>query len=114
MARRKLGHSASAAIEQHEELRTAIELLELGRFSPGHPGRYRPIADDLRHLDHFMLTADFPSYWAIQREIDDVYRTPEIWLRKAILNTAHVGTFSSDRAIAEYAREIWRVPLEVS
>jgi starch phosphorylase len=114
MARRKLGYSASAAIEQHDGLRSAIELLESGLFSPGHAGRYRPIADDLRNLDHFMLTADFPSYWAAQRRIDDVYREPASWLRKAVLNTAHVGRFSSDRAITEYARDIWRVPLEAS
>ena len=61
-----------------------------------------------------MLTADFPSYWAAQRRIDDVYREPASWLRKAVLNTAHVGRFSSDRAITEYARDIWRVPLEAS
>ncbi len=112
MARRMTGHAAAVAIAESEELRAAIDLLESGHFSPGDPGRFRPIIDDLRHLDHFMLTADFPSYWAAQRRIDEVYRTPERWLEKAVLNTAHVGRFSSDRAIAEYAREIWRLPLD--
>ena len=63
--------------------------------------------NDLRHHDHFMVCADFESYRATQRQVEAQYREPAVWWRKAILNTARMGWFSADRAILEYAHQIW-------
>ena len=58
-----------------------------------------------------MVAADFEAYWAAQRAVDDLWGNPGEWWRRSILNTARMGWFSSDRTIAEYAREIWQVPV---
>ena len=58
----------------------------------------------------FMVAADFDAYWAAQRAVDALYDKPG-WWRSAILNTARMAYFSSDRAVREYAQDIWRVPL---
>ena len=73
-------------------------------------GRYRGLVDTLTHHDYFMVCADFDAYWATQIKIDEAWRDRRRWLRSSILNTANVGWFSSDRTIAEYAKEIWNAP----
>ncbi|HEX6012060.1 MAG TPA: glycogen/starch/alpha-glucan phosphorylase, partial [Geminicoccaceae bacterium] len=110
--RRQEGPAPRSAVEASPRLARAFELIERGHFSPDEPGRFRPLVDDLTHFDHFMLTADFDSYAAAQREVERTYAEPDIWWRKAVLNTARMGWFSSDRTVRDYAREIWRVPLQ--
>jgi starch phosphorylase len=61
--------------------------------------------------DWFMVTADFASYCAAQRAVDAMWRDRPSWRAKAIRNVANMGWFSADRAIREYADEIWKVPL---
>jgi len=100
--------AARAAIESSPRLQRLLELVERGHFSPADPGRFRPIVDDLRNLDHFMVTVDFDAYWARQREIDEAFAERPGWARMAALNTARMSWFSSDRTIREYAQEIWR------
>jgi starch phosphorylase len=81
-----------------------------GYFSPGAPDLFRPVFDALlRGGDHFLLLADYASYIACQERIDELYKNPEEWTRRAILNMAGMGKFSSDRAIREYAEKIWNV-----
>ena len=77
-----------------------------GAFSPDDPDRFRPIVDAVLGYDHFMVAADFDAYWQAQRAIDALYGQPG-WWRVAILNTARMGWFSSDRAIREYADKVW-------
>ena len=69
------------------------------------------LVDILTYHDHFMVTADFEAYCAAQIEADIRWRDRKSWWRSAILNTARVGWFSSDRTIKEYAEDIWRVPV---
>ena len=57
-----------------------------------------------------MVAADFDAYYSTQREVADLWRDRTAWNRKAVLNTAHLGWFSSDRTIRSYAEEIWGVP----
>ena len=76
-------------------------------FAPDDPTRYQDLVHDLSTSDWFMVAADFDSYMATQRRIDSVYQTSAIWTQKAILNTANMGWFSSDRTIREYAADIW-------
>jgi starch phosphorylase len=92
-----------------DELARVIELIASGEFSPGDRTLYAPLVDDLLHRDPFLVLADFRAYADCQRAVEAVWRTPKAWLRSSILNTARAGRFSSDRAIREYARNIWNV-----
>ncbi len=105
--RRRTGISAHAALEASPKLREVLAELENGVFSPDDPARYRGLVQTLRDHDHFMVTADFDSYYATQRQIDAQWRDPAAWARQSILNTARMGWFSSDRTIREYAGDIW-------
>jgi starch phosphorylase len=106
--RRRAGTDATDAIAASRALADALTAIASGSFSPDDPDRYRDLVDGLRHHDQFMVAADFDAYVAAQRAVDTLWRNPEAWWRKAILNTAHMAWFSADRAILEYAREIWR------
>ncbi|MCJ2088853.1 glycogen/starch/alpha-glucan phosphorylase [Methylobacterium sp. E-005] len=102
---------AARAIQASPRLAAALDMIASGRFSPEEPGRFRPLTDDLRRRDQYLLTADFDDYWRVQRSIDAAWRDPRGWWAKAIRNTARMAWFSSDRAMREYAEEIWRVRL---
>jgi starch phosphorylase len=79
-----------------------------GYFSPEEPTRFKPIVDNLlEHGDHYLLLADYASYIEAQRAVEMAYQDQENWLRKAILNVANMGKFSSDRTILQYAQQIW-------
>ncbi len=106
-ARRHAGLDASATIAASPALAQALEDLEAGVYSPDDRSRYKGLVDGLRHHDFFMVCADFESYRTTQRQIEATYRDPASWWRMAILNTAHMGWFSADRAILEYAHQIW-------
>jgi len=90
------------------ELRAVLDMIGSGFFSPDEPDRFKPIIDALlQHGDEYLLLADFASYIACQKEVELAYLDQERWVRKAILNVAHMGKFSSDRTIMQYANQIW-------
>ena len=96
--------------EHDPETRAALDLIAAGHFSRNEPGIFAPILDALlRHGDHYLHLADLPSYQAAHARLGELYRDQEQWSRKAILNIAASRNFSSDRTIAEYAKEIWHV-----
>ncbi len=95
--------------ENEPETRAALDLIFSDYFSRYEPGVFAPLRDTLLITDHFMHLADLKSYLEADRRIRELYADPEGWTRKAILNVASSGKFSSDRTIAEYAREIWKV-----
>jgi len=105
--RRANGYAPRAEIEAAPALAEVLDAVGSGVFSPDDPGRFRPVIEQLLGHDHFMVIADFARYAAAQRAADDAFRDPKIWWRRAILNTAKVGWFSSDRTIRDYASEIW-------
>jgi starch phosphorylase len=107
--RRRAGIDATPIVASSPVLADVLEALGSGVFSPDEPGRYHGLVNGLRHHDYFMVSADFEAYRYTQREVALLWRQPEEWWRKATLNTARVGWFSSDRAIAEYAHDIWNV-----
>jgi starch phosphorylase len=111
LRRRQEGHRPAQAIAEAPLLDRALQELAQGRFSPDDPGRFRPIVEDLKNSDWFLVTADFKSYFDAQRRVDAAYADPFTWWRMAVLNTARMGFFSSDRAIKDYASRIWNVPL---
>jgi starch phosphorylase len=92
-------------------LSAVIDSLESGEISPDDPLRYAPIVASLRDYDPFMVAADFDAYWAAQRRVDTMWENPNAWWKSSVENTARMAWFSSDRAIREYASEIWRVPV---
>ena len=106
-AMRDKGYDSRPAIEADERLARVITQIERGVFSPDDPGRFRAIGDTLRHHDWFMVTADFTSYWSVQRRIDDAWKDRAEWLRKSTVNIAGMGRFSSDRSIKNYADYVW-------
>jgi glycogen phosphorylase len=95
----------------HEpETRAALDLLFSDHFSRHEPGVFAPLRDALlTGGDHYMHLADLPSYLDADRRLVALYGNPDDWARKAILNIAASGQFSSDRTIGEYAAGIWHV-----
>lgn len=108
LAQRAKGLDASACIKACDPLRQAIESIETGAFSPEDRNLYQPIAHALRHLDHYMVSNDFESYFGMQRSIDRLWGSRE-WKLASILNTARMAWFSADRTIREYAEDVWKV-----
>jgi starch phosphorylase len=109
---RQNGWRGEAAVARSRRLEEALEQIEKGVFSPDDPGRYKELVAGLRGNDWFMVAADFDSYFDAQRDVDARWREPDRWWRSAVLNTANMGWFSSDRSIEEYAGEIWNVPVQ--
>ena len=108
--RRRSGYDARTTIEQSTELKDVLEAVAGGVFSPGDANRFRSLVEGLYGNDWFMVTADFAAYAAAQRRVDSLWKDRALWFAKTIRNTAHMGWFSSDRTIREYARDIWHVP----
>ncbi|MDB5842571.1 MAG: glycogen/starch/alpha-glucan phosphorylase [Herminiimonas sp.] len=107
---RAIGYQPRQYYESNPELKLALDQIRDGVFSPDDTARFHLIFDTLVGFgDHYLLLADYASYVRMQDEIDRQYRNSDRWMRKAILNVAGMGMFSSDRTIAEYARDIWRV-----
>ncbi len=112
---RQGGYSPKKYYDQNAELRKALNQIRDGFFSPDEPTRFHTIYDSLvNYGDHYQLLADFGSYVAAQDDVDALYRQKVRWTRAALKNVAGMGHFSSDRSIAEYARNIWRTaPLDL-
>jgi starch phosphorylase len=111
VVRRKQGLDATDVISKSPHLARAIAAIERGDFSPDDPGRFESVAHALRHLDHYMVSADFDAYYEAQRGIDARWQVVPAWTRASILNVARMPWFSSDRTIREYAEDIWNVPV---
>ncbi|QHG67438.1 glycogen/starch/alpha-glucan phosphorylase [Pseudomonas putida] len=108
-ARRKAGDfGANAAIAASSRLGDVLQAIRSGVFSPDDPSRYAGLIDGLVGYDRFLVCADFDAYWDAQRRVEELWHTPQEWWRMAVLNTARMGWFSSDRTIREYATEIWK------
>ena len=111
---RTAGYRPSDIYHQNEKLRNVIDLINSGHFSHGDGGLFRPLTDNLMNSDLFLVYSDFQDYIDCQEQVNQAYRDQEQWTRMSVLNVARCGRFSSDRAIREYNKEIWRVmPLSV-
>jgi starch phosphorylase len=96
--------------ENEVETRAALDLIFTDHFSHNEPGVFAPLHDALLTAgDHYMHLADLTSYLEADRRLAQLYTDPKEWARKAVLNVAASGKFSSDRTIGEYAAEIWDV-----
>jgi starch phosphorylase len=110
------GYNPLEYYNRSPHLKKVMDLINSGFFSPEEPNLFRPIFDSLLGGgDRFLVMADFDAYVECQKRVAHIYKNePERWTRMSILNIANIGIFSSDRAIDEYAREIWKArPVEV-
>jgi glycogen phosphorylase len=110
------GYNAWDYYHRNPELKQVLDMISSGYFSPEHPSLFQPLIDTLTHNnDYFMLLADYADYVLCQQRVEELYRRSDEWTRKAILNVANMGKFSSDRTIHEYAEEIWEIqPVKVN
>jgi starch phosphorylase len=96
--------------EHEPETRAALDLIRSGHFSRNEPETFEPLLDTLlKYGDHYMHLADLKSYLEADERVRELYANPDEWALMAVLNVAGSGRFSSDRTVADYAAEIWRV-----
>jgi len=94
----------------NDELKLCLDMIGNGFFSVEEADRYSPIFNNLTHHgDHYLLLADYANYIATQDRVSQLYQEKDEWTRRAILNVANMGKFSSDRTILEYAEKVWNV-----
>ncbi len=106
---RQRGYDPKVYIQKSPVLSEIFNLINANHFAPYEPGIFNPLVHSVYNYDPFLVCADFESYCATQELVDEAYDDEAQWAQKSILNVAHSGRFSSDRAIQEYAREIWKV-----
>jgi len=97
-----------------DALKEIVQLIQSNFFSPVDYNLFGPIIDSLIFHDPYFICADFNAYCATQNKISQLYSDKNSWIEKSIVNVARSGKFSSDRTIAEYAREIWKIPCDYS
>jgi starch phosphorylase len=103
------GYHPREVFEHDGELRDIIHSIASGDILPEDRSAFWALMDDLLERDDYLVLTDFQSYCDAQERVDALYLNPSEWTKKSILNTAAMGRFSSDRTIAEYARDIWGV-----
>jgi starch phosphorylase len=103
------GYRPSDYVAGNSELAAVLDLIAGGTFSRGDTEVFRPLVDNLRYDDPFLVLADYASYIECQDHVSAVWQDTTAWTRMSILNTARSGKFSSDRAITEYCDDIWNV-----
>ncbi|HRU04150.1 MAG TPA: glycogen/starch/alpha-glucan phosphorylase [Candidatus Brocadiia bacterium] len=107
--RREGSYRPMEMLERHGWLRRVVEALKVGRFDGANPGQFAWLHEELTQHDYYYHLADMPSYVEAQERASRAFLDRRRWARSAILNVARLGKFSSDRTIAEYARDIWGV-----
>ncbi|KAA5607403.1 glycogen/starch/alpha-glucan phosphorylase [Roseospira marina] len=105
---KRKGYNPWKVVEHDADLRRVVDMISSGYFNPQQVNRYNSIRDTLFDGgDQYMVLADFRAYVEAQAHVDDLFTDSDAWARKAILNVARMGLFSSDRSIHTYARDIW-------
>jgi starch phosphorylase len=107
---RRRGYVPDDYVRGDPELAEALAMIERGYFNPDNTDAARPVVDRLLGPgEPYLVLADFAAYAAAQTEVDQVFRDPDEWSRRAAINILSMGPFSSDRSIREYAEDIWAV-----
>jgi starch phosphorylase len=102
------GYRPQDFIDNSPRLKRVLELIRSGFFSPGEIDAFKPILETFLY-DTYMVAADFESYYEAQQVVAGEFVNQKVWQEKAIVNIANMGTFSSDRSIKDYARDVWDV-----
>lgn len=112
---RRDGYRPFEYYQNDEELRTVVDQLISGVFSPDEPQRYLPLLQGLQYHDYYQAFADFRSYVEAQNMVDEKYKQRDRWIESTIQNIINMGFFSSDRTILEYAKNIWKIePIKIN
>jgi starch phosphorylase len=107
---KRQGYDPWSYYQADHELKTTLDMIREGAFSPKEPDLFRPIVRSLlEEGDRFLVLAEYRSYLECQELIGREYRDRESWTIKSILNTANMGQFSSDNTIRQYAEDVWKV-----
>ena len=106
---RRDGYRSFEYYQNDAQLRTVVDQIIEGKFSPEEPQRYHQLLQGLQYHDYYQAFADFRSYLEAQNAVDEKYRNRDQWIKSTIQNIVNMGFFSSDRTIKEYAERIWKV-----
>jgi glycogen phosphorylase len=110
VAARRAGYQPRQELDANPELKSTLDLIESGFFSPGRPDDAKPVVNRLlTEGEPFLVLADFAAYSVAQDQVDALYVQEDEWSRKAAVNCLNMGYFSSDRSVREYADRIWAV-----
>jgi starch phosphorylase len=101
------GYRPRDQYEQNAGLRAVLDFIASGALAGGEATLFQPLVDNLLEHDPFLVLADYAAYVACQEQVSALWRDPEAWTRKAILNVARMEKFSSDRSIRDYCARIW-------
>ncbi|WP_372365569.1 glycogen/starch/alpha-glucan phosphorylase [Candidatus Uabimicrobium sp. HlEnr_7] len=107
--KRQSNYQPNELYEQNPKIKKVVDLIQSNFFSFNESGIFDPICNSLLSEDQYFIFADFDSYLDCHEKILQEYRNEKTWTKKAILNVARMGKFSSDRTIKEYAEDIWKV-----
>lgn len=103
------GYNPQDYYHSNKNLKRVIDMISSNYFSRNEPGIFDDMIRGLMTVDYYCLFADYQSYIDAQDKVSELYKDPEKWTKKAILNVARIGKFSSDRSVKEYAEKIWKV-----
>jgi starch phosphorylase len=103
------GYNPSEYYRKNKNLKRVIDMISSNYFSKKEPGIFDDMIRGLMTVDYYCLFADYQSYIDAQDKVSELYRDQEEWTKKAILNVARIGKFSSDRSVKDYAEKIWKV-----
>jgi glycogen phosphorylase len=103
------GYRPQEIRDQNDGLRGVLDFIGSGALAGGDTNLFRPLVERLLHEDPFLVLADYQAYVACQDQVSALWRNPQAWTRKSILNVARMGKFSSDRSIRDYCEQVWRV-----
>ncbi|MBO9492824.1 glycogen/starch/alpha-glucan phosphorylase [Thalassotalea sp. G20_0] len=106
---RQRGYNPRDVYQHNEELKAVIDWLASGDLTPDEPDAFRPLVESLLDSDYFLTLADYQSYSDAHDRIVQAWKNPSHWWRMAIINTASMGKFSSDRSIVDYCKTIWNI-----
>ncbi|MBW1636323.1 MAG: glycogen/starch/alpha-glucan phosphorylase [Deltaproteobacteria bacterium] len=111
--RKNVSRTPRQICRQNKKIKNVIKAIGDGSFSEGDKSLFKPLVDSLLNKhDPYLLIADFESYLECQERVNELFFDRETWTRKAILNVARMGKFSTDRTIRQYSEEIWGIPVE--
>jgi starch phosphorylase len=105
---KKGGYRPHDVYDRNPVLREVIDYIASGALAGGDANLFRPLVENLLWHDPFLVLADYQTYVECQEQVGALWRKPEEWTRKSIVNVARMGKFSSDRSIREYCQRVWR------
>jgi starch phosphorylase len=104
---KKSGYRPRDIYDRNPRLREVLDFISSGALAGGDLNLFRPLVENLLWHDPFLVLADFQSYVDCQAQVSELWRDPEAWTRRSILNVARMGKFSSDRSVREYCQHVW-------